>query len=97
MRTVAVLPVKTFARAKHRLAEAVGTPDRRELAEAMAGDVLEALGAVPELSGVVVVTAEPAAAREARAAGARVVHDDREAGQSAAAALGIEAAVRDGA
>ena len=97
MRTVAILPVKTFSRAKHRLAEAVGTSDRRELAEAMVGDVLEALGAVPELDGVVVVTAEPAAASAARASGASVVHDDREAGQSVAALLGIEAAVDGGA
>ena len=44
MRTVAVLPIKTFSRAKHRLAEAVGGPERRELAEAMAADVLGALG-----------------------------------------------------
>ena len=40
MVTVAVLPIKTFARAKHRLAEAVDVPDRRALAEAMVGDVL---------------------------------------------------------
>ena len=97
MGTVAVLPIKTFARAKHRLSEAVGAPDRRELAEAMAGDVLEALGAVAGLDTVVAVTAEPRAAAAARAAGARVVHDDREAGQSAAATLGVEAAVTLGA
>ena len=93
MVTVAVLPIKTFARAKHRLADAVGAPDRRELAEAMAVDVLDALVAVPGLGGVVAVTAEPRAATAARDAGARVVHDDREAGQSAAATLGVEAAL----
>ena len=97
METVAVLPIKTFARAKHRLAEAVGAPDRQELAEAMATDVLEALAAVPELDAVVAVTAEPRAAAAARAAGAEVVHDPREAGQSAAAALGIEVALQRGA
>jgi len=97
MATVAVLPIKTFAHAKHRLAEAVGAPDRRALAEAMVGDVLEALGAVTGLDGVVAVTAEPRAAAAAREAGARVVHDDREAGQSAAATLGIEAALSLGA
>ena len=41
MRTVAVLPVKSFGRAKQRLGTAVS--DRPELAEAMVGDVLEAL------------------------------------------------------
>jgi 2-phospho-L-lactate guanylyltransferase len=97
MKTVAVLPVKTFARAKHRLSNAVAVPDRRELAQAMVGDVLDALNRAQRLDGVVVVTAEPAAAAAARAAGAAVVHDDREDGQSAAAALGVRAAIRAGA
>jgi 2-phospho-L-lactate guanylyltransferase len=97
MPTVAVLPIKTFSRAKHRLAEAVGAPERRELAEAMVGDVLDALTAVEGLDRLVVVTAEPAAAAAAREAGAEVVHDGREAGQSAAAALGVDAAVELGA
>jgi len=97
MRTVAVLPIKTFSRAKHRLSDGVGAPDRRELAEAMAGDVLEALAAVEALDGVVVVTAEPVAAAAARAIGADVVHDDREAGQSVAAAAGVRSAVSGGA
>jgi 2-phospho-L-lactate guanylyltransferase len=97
METVAVLPIKTFARAKHRLAEAVESDDRRELAEAMAGDVFEALGAVPGLSGLIAVTAEPRAAAIADEAGAEVVHDPAETGQSAAALLGIEAALRRGA
>ena len=46
MRTLAVLPVKTFGRAKQRLGEAVGADQRRALARAMASDVLEALGRV---------------------------------------------------
>jgi 2-phospho-L-lactate/phosphoenolpyruvate guanylyltransferase len=92
MDTVAVLPIKTFSRAKHRLSEAVEPPGRRELAEAMVGDVLEALGAVAGLDGVIAVTAEPRAAEAARNAGARVVHDEREAGKSAAALLGVSAA-----
>src|SRR5688572_21717148 len=96
MQTAAVLPIKTFARAKHRLAEAVGAPDRRVLAEAMVGDVLDALSAVPGLDAIVVVTAEPAAAAPARGAGAEVVHDPEEAGQSAAAVLGVAAAVERG-
>ncbi len=97
MVTVAVLPIKTFARAKHRLAEAVDVPDRRALAEAMVGDVLQALAGVKGLDRLVVVTAEPRAASAARDAGADVVHDDDEAGQSAAAALGVDAALAAGA
>src|SRR3954447_13560534 len=97
METVAVLPIKTFARAKHRLAEAVDVPDRRALAQAMLGDVLEALAAVPELDAVLVVTAEPAAAAAAREAGAEGGRGPRGAGQSAAALLGVEAALQRGA
>ncbi len=97
MRTAAVLPVKSFGRAKQRLGEAVGQPDRAELAAGMVGDVLAALGAVPELDDVVVVTAEPRAAAAAREAGAHVIADPVEAGQSAAAALGVAEAAQQGA
>jgi 2-phospho-L-lactate/phosphoenolpyruvate guanylyltransferase len=97
MRTAAVLPIKSFGHAKQRLGEAVGGDERRELAEAMVGDVLEALGAVPGIADVVVVTAEPTAARAAERTGAAIVHDPEEAGQSAAAARGIDAALVRGA
>jgi 2-phospho-L-lactate/phosphoenolpyruvate guanylyltransferase len=97
MPTAAILPIKTYSRAKQRLAEAVGAPERRELAEAMVGDVLEALGAVAAVDRLVVVTAEALAADAARAVGAELVHDADEAGQSAAAALGVEAALARGA
>jgi 2-phospho-L-lactate/phosphoenolpyruvate guanylyltransferase len=97
MRTAAVLPVKSFGRAKQRLGEAVGAPERAELAAAMVGDVLSALAAVHELDELVVVTAEPIAARAAGRAGAAVIEDPDEAGQSAAAARGIDAALVRGA
>lgn len=97
MRTIAVLPVKTFGRAKQRMADAVAGEERRVLAEAMMGDVLGALLQVDGLHGLVVVTAEARARALAEEAGASVVHDDREAGQSAAASAGIEAAVAGGA
>jgi 2-phospho-L-lactate/phosphoenolpyruvate guanylyltransferase len=92
VRTAAVLPVKSFSRAKQRLGDAVGGSEREELAAAMVGDVLQALAAVPELADVFVVTAEPLAARASQQAGATVVDDPDEAGQSAAAARGIDAA-----
>src|SRR5688572_20019135 len=97
MRTAAVLPVKSFGRAKQRLGDAVGQPDRAELAAAMVGDVLAALSGVAALDDVLVVTAEPRAAEAARAEGAHVVDDPVEAGQSDAAARGIAAAVGRGA
>ena len=92
MRTVAVLPVKRFDRAKRRLDAALGPAARRELAAAMVADVLDALSAVTGLDGVLVVTAEPAAARAAGAAGMAAIDDPEEAGHSAAAARGAAAA-----
>jgi 2-phospho-L-lactate guanylyltransferase len=97
VQTVAVLPVKSFGRAKERLGEALGGAERVELARAMVGDVLAALGRVEGLDATVVVTAEPAAVRAAEAAGAVVVHDPEEAGQSAAAIRGVAAAAERGA
>ena len=96
MRTAAVLPVKSFGRAKQRLGAAVGQPHRGELAAGMVADVLGALGAVPGLDDVIVVTAEPRAAAAAREAGAHVVDDPAESGQSGAAARGVAAAVARG-
>ena len=90
MRTVAILPVKTFGRAKQRLTG--GFDDRPLLAAAMVADVLDALDAVPELDGVIVVTAQAVSART----DVQIVHDPVEAGQSAAAARGIEAALERG-
>jgi 2-phospho-L-lactate/phosphoenolpyruvate guanylyltransferase len=89
MTTVAILPVKSFGRAKQRLGARLDEHRRRELAAAMLADVLAALSEVRGLDRLVVVTAEPAAAEAARATGALVVHDPVEAGQSAAAARGI--------
>ncbi|MEA2141473.1 MAG: 2-phospho-L-lactate/phosphoenolpyruvate guanylyltransferase, partial [Solirubrobacteraceae bacterium] len=82
MRTLAVLPVKSFGLAKQRLGAAVGPEERRSLARAMVGDVLEALGRVEGLEGVIVVTAEPLGdeisgfeQRGRFARGVEVVHD----------------------
>jgi 2-phospho-L-lactate guanylyltransferase len=92
MRTVAILPVKRFSRAKQRLREALDDEPRARLAAAMAADVLEVLCAFDAFTRVIVVTAEPDVTREANACGAHVVEDRDEAGQSAAAALGVLAA-----
>jgi 2-phospho-L-lactate/phosphoenolpyruvate guanylyltransferase len=96
MRTAAVLPVKRFDSAKQRLGDAVGGAERRELAAAMVEDVLAALGEVSGLDEVIVVTAEDRAAALARAAGAQVVADRVEGGQSLAAEVGVEVAVERG-
>ncbi|HXD55709.1 MAG TPA: 2-phospho-L-lactate guanylyltransferase [Solirubrobacteraceae bacterium] len=96
MRTAAILPVKSFDRAKQRLGASVENQLRLALAEAMVGDVLAALAATGAIALTIVVTREPEAAAAAAACGARVIGDSAESGQSAAAALGIAAAIEDG-
>jgi 2-phospho-L-lactate/phosphoenolpyruvate guanylyltransferase len=90
MRTLAILPVKTFGRAKQRLGSAV--EDRGELAAAMVADVLEALGQVRGLDGVIVVSAEDVAGADGND-GIEWVPDTLEIGQSSATARGILAAI----
>ena len=98
MRTAAVLPVKSFGRAKQRLDAAVQQPDaRRASPPRWSATCSPRWAASTALDDLVVVTAEPRAAAAARAAGAHVVHDPAETGQSDAAALGIAAAVGRGA
>ncbi len=96
MRTAAVLPIKRFPLAKQRLGASVGERLRGDLARAMVGDVLCALGECPALETVIVVTGEAQAAAAARYLGATVVEDTAESGQSAAAALGIAHALATG-
>jgi 2-phospho-L-lactate guanylyltransferase len=96
VRTAAILPVKSFGRAKQRLGAGVPDPLRLALARAMVADVLDALAATQGVELTVVVTREDEAASAASAGGARVVEDASEAGQSAAAALGIAEALASG-
>ena len=79
MDTVAILPIKRFARAKQRLAPDLSDAVREELAEAMAADVLETLARVSGLDAVVVVTCDERARALAQAAGTQLVDDPAEA------------------
>jgi 2-phospho-L-lactate/phosphoenolpyruvate guanylyltransferase len=96
MRTLAILPVKSFGAAKQRLAPALGSGSRQVLARAMFADVLASLGRVDGLDGVAVVTADPVAAAAARDQGVPVLRDTAQAGQSAAASIGIAHALAEG-
>jgi 2-phospho-L-lactate guanylyltransferase len=89
MDTVAILPIKSFSRAKQRLAPHVPDALRARLAEAMAADVLDALARVAGLDAVLMVTADERARELARAAGIRQIDDPQEAGQSAATELAV--------
>ena len=96
MRTLAILPVKSFGAAKQRLADALGVGARQALAQAMVSDVLTSLRRTPGLDGIVVVTADRAAEAAASGGGVRVLHDAAQAGQSEAARIGIRHALDEG-
>jgi 2-phospho-L-lactate/phosphoenolpyruvate guanylyltransferase len=96
MRTIAILPVKSFGAAKQRLSEALAGGARQALAQAMFADVLTSLRHVDGVDAIAVVTADHTAESAAAASGAVVLQDREEAGQSAAAAVGLEHALAAG-
>jgi len=96
MRTIAVLPVKSFGAAKQRLTADLGEPQRL-LAEQMMARVLDSLCAAQAIERVLVVTREPAAAVLAVELGADVVDEPSLRGHSAAASRGVDRAIALGA
>jgi 2-phospho-L-lactate guanylyltransferase len=96
MRTAAILPVKRFSIAKRRLGASVAETLRLELARAMVADVLQALAETAAAELTIVVTREQSVADAASRRGAVVVQDAAEAGQSAAAELGVRHAMAEG-
>jgi 2-phospho-L-lactate guanylyltransferase len=89
MSTIAILPVKSFGAAKQRLAPTLGAGSRQALAQAMLVDVLASLRHVSGLDAVAVVTADRVAETAAVGERVHVLRDTKEAGQSAAALIGI--------
>ncbi len=65
----AIVPVKTFDRAKQRLANVLSEEERRALMLAMARDVLTCLSTTPNLSGILIVSRAPEADALAQAFG----------------------------
>ena len=92
----AVVPVKDLAQAKRRLAPVLAPPERRRFVLAMLSDVLAALKAIDDLAGILVVTADPAVAVQARAAGARVLTDGAGDGYSGAVNAAARVLAREG-
>lgn len=80
----AVIPIKETVLAKQRLAAELSPHLRQELALAMFEDVLTAVAAVPEFSGIAVVTIDPDAAEIARRWGAEVWTDGAREGHTGA-------------
>jgi 2-phospho-L-lactate guanylyltransferase len=97
LNTIAVLPVKRFSAAKQRMASGITGGQRRDLAEAMVADVLEAIGQARTVERTIVVTGDPIAQELASEAGAEVVPDPEDGGHIEAAQAGIARAEADGA
>jgi 2-phospho-L-lactate/phosphoenolpyruvate guanylyltransferase len=96
VRTLAILPVKSFGAAKQRLAESLGAGSRQALAQAMFTDVLGTLRRVPGLDAIVVVTSDHPAEAASTGDRVRVLPDTAQAGQSEAALIGIRHALAEG-
>jgi 2-phospho-L-lactate/phosphoenolpyruvate guanylyltransferase len=96
MRTIAVVPIKTLNAAKQRLSGALATGARQSLAQAMFSDVLAALRRSQRVEAIAVVTADVVASAVAHGERVTVLPDDRQAGQSAAALIGVRYAVAAG-
>jgi 2-phospho-L-lactate guanylyltransferase len=96
VRTLAIVPIKSFASAKQRLSDSLASGARRSLVQAMFTDVLGALRHTAGIEAIAVVTDDISA--RALAAGDRVhlLDDDAQAGQSAATRMGIEFAAAEG-
>jgi 2-phospho-L-lactate/phosphoenolpyruvate guanylyltransferase len=95
MRTLAILPIKSFSQAKQRLRFELSAADRRALVDSMFSDVLVALRRVPALEQIMVVSGDRVAQRIAQGYGALVVEDD-ERGHNWAVKQGIQVALEDG-
>jgi len=96
MNTIAILPVKSFGAAKQRLGSMLGAGSRQALAQAMFSDVLASLRRVPGLRAVAVVTSDRVAESAALGDRVLVLRDTEQAGQSAAARIGIRHALATG-
>ncbi len=92
----AVVPVKEMTGAKQRLTGVLTEAQRRALAQVMLEDVLEALVAVSELAGIVIVTVDPEATRIAQRIGARVFIDGARDGHTGAVTAATRALAREG-
>jgi len=96
MSLLLAVPVKDLVNAKQRLIPALSPTERRELAQAMLEDVLDA--AVAALPGaVLVVTTDPEVQAVARAAGASWLAESANRGHTAAVAFAQREAVARGA
>ena len=93
MRTLAVVPIKTLDAAKQRLAGALASGARQSLAQAMFSDVMASLRRSRAIDDIAVITSDVTAEALAHGDRVTVLRDERQAGQSAAAMIGIRFAL----
>jgi 2-phospho-L-lactate/phosphoenolpyruvate guanylyltransferase len=96
MRTLAILPVKSFGAAKQRLSAKLGVGSRQALAQSMFSDVLSSLRHVRGIESMAVVTADRVAESAAFGERVQVLWDTEESGQSQAAVIGLRYAMASG-
>jgi 2-phospho-L-lactate guanylyltransferase len=84
MNIAALIPMKGFGNAKQRLAPVLGGAARAILAETMFRDVLRQVRIARGICGVFVVTADDKVAATAAAAGAEVIRETAESGETGA-------------
>jgi 2-phospho-L-lactate guanylyltransferase len=93
---LAVLPVKSIGAAKQRLGSVLGGGSRQALAQAMFSDVLASLRHVEGIDELAVVTGDAVAETTALGRRTLVLPDREQAGQSAAAQIGLRHAQVEG-
>jgi 2-phospho-L-lactate guanylyltransferase len=95
--TIAVVPVKGFSRANERLGSVLTEAERNRLAETLFLDLIMKLPRSRYIDEILVVTADPYAARQARWFGHKVLLQESDEGHSQAASAGARAALANGA
>jgi 2-phospho-L-lactate/phosphoenolpyruvate guanylyltransferase len=92
----AVIPVKEFDGAKHRLSDLLSPQERRRLAEIMLADVLDAVAGARGLAGVMIVTNDPHATVLGERIGARIVTEGARDGHTGSVNAGRRLLAREG-
>ncbi len=97
LHTIAVVPVKGLSVANGRLDGTLSAEERNRLAEALFLDLIVKLPRCRCIDDVLIVTADPSIARQARWFGHKVLIQEGDEGHSEAAAAGARAALAEGA
>ena len=87
MKTFAIVPVKRFENAKTRLSSMLDTEDRIRLSSLMLEDTLQILSVAPQLTQVIIVSADKRADEIATKHGAKFLPEEKEKGVNSAVAL----------